>query len=193
MNKVQPSCPCGTSEEECPNANGDPLCAQPQTDGMREDKWQPIETAPKDEMFIWAYRRDSRWSIGLAYRNVSGGWSCAYGSDAPRHATHWCPLPAPPSHRRRKSPQSPVMQAAEKAVKTVEGWPDAKRNYADRATGFSAITRPQTPAHSGTYLGYKNVDGLEMHCANAFCPHPIKCRKGCTSRVALPVLRPESK
>lgn len=36
MNKVQPSCPCGTSEEECPNADGDPLCAQPQADGMRE-------------------------------------------------------------------------------------------------------------------------------------------------------------
>jgi len=44
---------------------------------------------------------------------------------------------------------------------------------------------PQTPAHSGTYLGYKNVDGLEMHCANAFCPHPIKCRKGCANRTAL--------
>lgn len=60
------------------------------------DGWFPIETAPKDEMFIWAYRREGKWSIGLAYRNVSGGWSCAYGSDAPKHATHWAPLPSPP-------------------------------------------------------------------------------------------------
>jgi hypothetical protein len=59
--------------------------------------WQPIKTAPKNEMFIWAYRRDGRWSIGLAYRNVSGGWSDAYGDlGPPQHATHWMPLPAPP-------------------------------------------------------------------------------------------------
>src|SRR5882672_2431050 len=38
MNKVQPSCPCGTSEEECPNADGDPLCARPQADASLEDR-----------------------------------------------------------------------------------------------------------------------------------------------------------
>jgi hypothetical protein len=59
--------------------------------------WMPIESAPRDQMFIWAYRRDGKWSVGLAYRNVSGGWSDAYGhSDAPQYATHWRPLQAPP-------------------------------------------------------------------------------------------------
>lgn len=61
--------------------------------------WEPIETAPKDEMFIWAAPKgDGKWSLGLAYRNVSGGWSDAYGSDAPVRATHWMLLPNPPSH-----------------------------------------------------------------------------------------------
>ncbi len=61
-------------------------------------EWKPIETAPKDEMFIWTYRLDGKWRTGLAYRNVSGGWSDAYGGDAPRHATHWAPMPPPPSN-----------------------------------------------------------------------------------------------
>ena len=61
-----------------------------------ERAWKPIETAPKDKMFIWAYRLDGEWRLGLAYRNVSGRWSDAYASDAPRHATHWAPLPSPP-------------------------------------------------------------------------------------------------
>ena len=61
-------------------------------------EWQPIETAPKNEMFIWAAPKGKgRWSLGLAYRNVSGGWSDAYGSDAPERATHWMPLPEPPN------------------------------------------------------------------------------------------------
>lgn len=60
--------------------------------------WQPIATAPKEEMFIWARRKsDGKWAIGLAYRNVSGGWSDAYGDrEAPSTATHWAKLPAPP-------------------------------------------------------------------------------------------------
>lgn len=62
-------------------------------------EWQPIETAPTDEMFIWAAPKgDGKWGLGLAYRNVSGGWSDAYGSQsAPRSATHWMPIPPPPS------------------------------------------------------------------------------------------------
>jgi hypothetical protein len=60
-------------------------------------EWKPIDTAPRDEMFIWAYRREGRWLVGLAYRNVSGGWSDAYGNEsAPERATHWAPMPAPP-------------------------------------------------------------------------------------------------
>lgn len=60
--------------------------------------WRPIDTAPTDEMFIWAAPNGpGKWSVGLAYRNVSGGWSDAYGnSEAPRKATLWAPLPEPP-------------------------------------------------------------------------------------------------
>lgn len=63
-------------------------------------EWQPIETAPRDEMFIWARPKvRGKWGLGLAYRNVSGGWSDAYG--APTHdATHWMPLPAPPDDKQ---------------------------------------------------------------------------------------------
>jgi hypothetical protein len=66
------------------------------TDETRE--WHPIKTAPKNEMFIWAYRHANKgWSIGLAYRNVMSGWSDAYGDqEAPAKATHWASLPDPP-------------------------------------------------------------------------------------------------
>lgn len=42
-------------------------------------------------------------------------------------------------------------------------------------------------ANSGTFLGYRNAAGDEMHCANAFCPHPDKCSKGCANRKAVAV------
>lgn len=48
-------------------------------------------------------------------------------------------------------------------------------------------TQPQPVVHSGTYLGYRDEHGNEMHCAHAFCPHQKKCRRGC----ACPVSRPE--
>lgn len=51
---------------------------------------------PKDEMFIWAYW-DGKWKVGLAYHNISGGWSDSYGDrSAPARATHWAPMPDPP-------------------------------------------------------------------------------------------------
>lgn len=68
---------------------------------MNETRWNPIKTAPKDEMFIWAYwsKRLEKWSVGLAYQNVSGGWSDAYGNrEAPEKATHWAAMPKPPVH-----------------------------------------------------------------------------------------------
>ena len=75
-----------------------PVPAEPTTaPAAVPEGWQPIETAPKDEMFIWAAPKpDGKWGLGLAYRNVSGGWSDACGDSAPRRATHWMPLPAAP-------------------------------------------------------------------------------------------------
>lgn len=59
-------------------------------------EWQLIKTAPKNEMFIWARPKgEGKWALGLAYWNVSGTWSDAYGAP-PSEATHWYPLPSPP-------------------------------------------------------------------------------------------------
>jgi hypothetical protein len=72
-----------------------PLLYAAEAKGARE--WQDISTAPKGEMFIWAKPfGPGKWSIGLAYRNVSGGWSDSYGAST-IGATHWLPLPPPPS------------------------------------------------------------------------------------------------
>ena len=60
-------------------------------------KWQPIETAPMDEMFLWGYWKNGRFSIGLSYRTVSKTNVDAYGGgDVSRFATHWLALPAAP-------------------------------------------------------------------------------------------------
>src|ERR1700721_2665182 len=63
-----------------------------------QSAWHLIarERPPKDEMFIWAYRLDGKWRIGLGYNNVSGAWSDAYGSQAPQYPTHWAPMLQPP-------------------------------------------------------------------------------------------------
>jgi hypothetical protein len=65
-------------------------------------EWRPIETAPKDMMFIWACPKgDGKFGIGLAYQNVSGGWSDAYGDRvAPCEATLWATLPPAPESKR---------------------------------------------------------------------------------------------
>ena len=56
---------------------------------------------------------------------------------------------------------------------------------ADLRTGLEAVAVAQASRNTGTYLGYRNDAGEEMHCANAFCPHQDKCIKGCISRKAV--------
>lgn len=53
--------------------------------------WHPIETAPRDEVVLmaWLYRGEWQYEAGLA-GSTRGGW--LHGQ-----ATHWMPLPAPPS------------------------------------------------------------------------------------------------
>lgn len=61
------------------------------------EKWQPIETAPKDEVILagfidhgFVYRvSDAHWNR-TGWFNV-GGVSCHW-------ATHWMPLPSSPQH-----------------------------------------------------------------------------------------------
>lgn len=66
------------------------------------DKWQPIETAPKDgtEILGWVY--GERWAVCKYHKNsmfkVEGfatyGWDDGYEWADP---THWMPLPDPPT------------------------------------------------------------------------------------------------
>ncbi len=94
----------GPACDNC-NATADTV----QTWNRRVAKWQPIKTAPKNEMFIWAIPKGGgKWGLGLAYPNVSGRWSDAYGDRcAPREATLWAPLPPPPGSEQLTGPQRP--------------------------------------------------------------------------------------
>jgi hypothetical protein len=53
---------------------------------------------PTTDMIIWGYETTpGKWSIGLAYPNVEGGWSVAGGFAFDwAQATHWTRLPEPP-------------------------------------------------------------------------------------------------
>lgn len=42
-----------------------------------------------------------------------------------------------------------------------------------------------TKNRGGTFLGYRDENGNEMHCANAFCPDQTACSKGCVHPVAI--------
>ena len=89
-------------------------------EGMEDDGWMPIETAPKDGTEIWGYREDSgpllvRYTSPDAFLTDSElekldeesafaeGWFYADfvdggrldGSEVP---THWQPLPPPPDN-----------------------------------------------------------------------------------------------
>lgn len=62
------------------------------------EQWQTIDKAPKDEMFVWAYRHKDKWRLGLAYWTViAGQWRDAYGGNAHMHATHCKRIGEPPA------------------------------------------------------------------------------------------------
>lgn len=59
--------------------------------------WQPIETAPRGEMFIYYEPRNGMRCIGLAYLAKDGGWRDSEREWSRRlEPTHWMPLPDPP-------------------------------------------------------------------------------------------------
>jgi hypothetical protein len=65
-----------------------------------EREWQPIETAPKDEMFIYYWPRRGKRAIGLAYLAKDGRWRDSEMDWEKRiDPTHWMPLPAPPEDK----------------------------------------------------------------------------------------------
>ena len=75
------------------------------------DKWQPIETAPKDgtQILVWSPYRHTcvTWYSGQ-YDDQPHGWidwftGKEYGGNWYAHkATHWMPLPDPPKERGAK-------------------------------------------------------------------------------------------
>jgi len=68
------------------------------TRALMVPQWQPIETAPKDALEVWAFNGEQArmvwdWDCG------SWLWSDALLNDAdpmPEQPTHWMPLPASP-------------------------------------------------------------------------------------------------
>jgi hypothetical protein len=77
--------------------------------------WQPIDTAPKDgtRVLICTARgfvTDARWSESACFGGQERdrpGWQMHYCDDDPwyseatENATHWMPLPEPPSTEQR--------------------------------------------------------------------------------------------
>jgi hypothetical protein len=55
------------------------------------DEWQPIETAPCDDTIALVYWRDGNMSVSDLDHDSDPQWW------AERGATHWRPLPDPPS------------------------------------------------------------------------------------------------
>lgn len=98
-----PNCDCGGGKLPCIFYKGaDAILSAPEPVRLELaallNPWRPIETAPKDEMFIYYWPRDGKRCIGLAYRTVSGDWRDSEGNWHIRlEPTHWLPLPAPPS------------------------------------------------------------------------------------------------
>ena len=68
------------------------------------DEWQPIDTAPKDGTWIWAFypRKFRHWDQYAVARwldtpgNNSMWWDAAEHRDD-EQPTHWRPLPPPPT------------------------------------------------------------------------------------------------
>ena len=65
-------------------------------------EWQPIETAPREQMAVVILYDPAHNPTVFAGHLVFGDWEAEkvdddfYG-DGPVHPTHWMPLPAPPT------------------------------------------------------------------------------------------------
>ena len=91
------------SEEPTEGYRSIPLYASP---GKAEaERWQPIETAPKD-MEIWAFNGEQArmvWSEGPEWALwVWADWLLADADPSPDQPTHWMPLPAPPQEHDKQ-------------------------------------------------------------------------------------------
>lgn len=80
---------------------GHPLLRQ-MAEEMRREQWQPIETAPQDNVakLVWCPERqniyEAVWKIAI-YEDQPNGWGHFGSNDWLRETpTHWRPLPSPP-------------------------------------------------------------------------------------------------
>lgn len=76
----------------------------PKIEGLREDDWRPIETAPKDGTRILMYQREAGGEYGkIEYEDYyfvgwfDKYWYCCEYSAFEREPTHWMPLPEQPA------------------------------------------------------------------------------------------------
>ena len=60
------------------------------------DKWQPIETAPKDGSLFLAYRKHTTRPLITRWDVSYGEWEDDNSGFHVYYLTHWMPLPAPP-------------------------------------------------------------------------------------------------
>lgn len=88
--------PCTKSEDANDVTKDEDVTATPSPHNATG--WRPIAERPRGGMFIWARKKpDGKWAVGLGYVSVSGGLQDAYGGSLERKATHWHPMPEPPS------------------------------------------------------------------------------------------------
>lgn len=68
---------------------------------IREDKapqWKPIESAPQDGSWFWAWSLSQLAVIKVQYRQKERFW---YDTNhCSREVTHWMPLPTPPASEK---------------------------------------------------------------------------------------------
>lgn len=86
-----------------PTVNSDKQALR-KIEGLREDDWRPIETAPKDGTRILMYQREAGGEYGkIEYEDYyfvgwfDKYWYCCEYSAFEREPTHWMPLPEQPA------------------------------------------------------------------------------------------------
>ena len=61
-----------------------------------ENEWQPISTAPKDNIVFLAWRKHATHPLMVRYE-PSYDWFANYDGEHVYDLTHWMPLPKPPA------------------------------------------------------------------------------------------------
>jgi hypothetical protein len=78
---------------------------------------------PKDgeSVVIYAVRKLDKWSVGLAYRNVSGYWNDSEGPFPRVEPAYWMPLPAAPARLPGRLHGHPLSRQARERRAALQG------------------------------------------------------------------------